>query len=91
MKFVCGHCKGTVREGNYSKHHASFVPHECGFETFFATFIPLPGKPDPEPGDIRPIEKAEAQGDGHPGEEADDAVKRVEESGDDEEKKWAKK
>jgi len=86
MKFVCGHCKGTVREGNYSKHHASFVPHECGFETFFATFIPSPGEPDPEPGDIRPIEKAEARGDRHPGEEAD-AVKRVEGGRDDEKKK----
>jgi hypothetical protein len=57
MKFVCGNCEGTIREGNYSKHHASFVPHEeCGFETFFATHVPTKQNPDPTPGEVRKIQ-----------------------------------
>ena len=60
MRFFCGHCKGVIRESfELAKHVAAFIPHhECGYETFFSTFIPTPWHPDPPPGEVRPIVKA---------------------------------
>lgn len=56
MKFICGNCKEVIRQGNFSKHYASWVPHDkCGYETYFPEHLPGRDKGEPKPAKVRPI------------------------------------
>jgi hypothetical protein len=56
MKFICGNCKEVIKQGNFQKHYASWMPHEkCGYETYFPEHLPGRDKGEPRPVKTRPI------------------------------------